>query len=153
VVNTKKTLLLTIDPRCTRAILRGEKTWEFRKVIWRDPIDRDRVYLYASVPVKRVVGTCRVASILEDRPERLWEKCRHEAGISEEEFFAYFRGKGKGYAIQIKAVEPLPTPVPLRPGANPLSWCYFVPDPALLQGRGNAPHSRDENRDRKKTPV
>jgi predicted transcriptional regulator len=32
----------------------------------------------------------------------LWDKCKDHAGIGKDDFFAYYEGCDKGYAIEIK---------------------------------------------------
>jgi predicted transcriptional regulator len=81
---------------------RGEKRYEFRRSIFKYPIDV--VVVYATVPIRRVVAEFRVQSIIRDSPEKLWEVARAAAGIEEGRFFQYFLGKPVGYAIQIGKV-------------------------------------------------
>src|SRR5213594_2461003 len=70
--------LLSIKPEFVEAILRGEKRYEFRRSIFKRPIDV--VVIYATVPVRRVVAEFHVESILRDSPQRLWRRTRGAAG-------------------------------------------------------------------------
>jgi predicted transcriptional regulator len=93
---------LSIKPNFVAAILRGEKRYEFRRSIFRRPIDV--VVIYATVPVRRVVAEFSVRSVIRDSPRALWRRARGAAGIEEQGFFKYFDGKAIGYAIEIGKV-------------------------------------------------
>src|SRR5882724_1118800 len=91
--------LLSIRPEFVAAILNGQKRYEFRRSIFKRPIDV--VIVYATVPVRRVVAEFKVTSVICDTPRALWRLTREAAGIEERTFFEYFRGKDIGYAIEI----------------------------------------------------
>ncbi len=88
----------------------GSKKFEFRKVIFRHP-DVHEIVIYSSSPVKKIVGTCTIRSVVEHDPLALWEHCKEAAGIGEEDFFSYFEGRKRGYAIEIGKTDPLERPV------------------------------------------
>jgi len=99
---------LSIRPQFVAAILRGEKRYEFRRCIFRRPIDR--VLVYCTVPVRKVVAEFTVRSIIRDSPRELWRLASSAAGIDEQSFFGYFKGKDIGYAIEIGKVRRYRTP-------------------------------------------
>ena len=103
-------VLLSIKPEYADKILSGSKKYEFRKNIFRKK-DIQEIVLYSSSPMKRIVGTCVIGSIIEDHPKKLWRLYREFAGICEEDFFSYFRGREKGYAIEIKEIRKFENPV------------------------------------------
>lgn len=90
------------------SILRGEKRYEFRRSIFKRPVDR--VLVYCTVPVRRVVAEFTVRSIVRDTPAALWRLAKGAAGIDENSFFDYFKGKDVGYAIEIGSVRRYRTP-------------------------------------------
>jgi predicted transcriptional regulator len=94
--------LLSIRPEFVASILRGEKRFEFRRCIFKRPIER--VLVYCTVPVRRVVAEFTVRSIICDTPRALWRLAGGAAGIDEQSFFSYFKGKEMGYAIEIGRV-------------------------------------------------
>ncbi len=106
-------VLLSIKPKYVEAIMNGEKRYEFRKTIFRNK-NTKRVYIYASAPVKKIVGSFLIGNIIEDEPERLWEEFNKFSGISDVEFFNYFNGKDRGFAIEIETVEEFDTPIDPR---------------------------------------
>lgn len=102
--------------------MRGRKVFEYRKTIYKNR-NINKVVVYSSSPVCRIVGEFEVKSILCDSPERLWQKKTSlKSGISKKYFDRYFRGKNIGYAIQISSFQPYLTPKLLEdmyPGITP----------------------------------
>ena len=121
-------VLLSIKPKFVESILNGEKRYEFRKVIFKKK-SVEKVYIYSSSPVKKIVGTFIVGDIIEDHPREIWERCHKESGIDEVQFFNYFNGRKKGFAIAIEYLEPMDEPIDPRnlfpDFVAPQSFCYF----------------------------
>jgi len=121
-------VLLSIKPKYVNEIVNGHKRYEFRKSVFRRRDDVDKVYIYASSPVKRIVGAFTIKTIMEERPEELWRICKEFSGISEMEFFDYFRDKDKGYAIEIGMLElfdPIDPKDRVPDFSPPQSFCYM----------------------------
>ncbi|RZN34412.1 MAG: hypothetical protein EF813_09920 [Methanosarcinales archaeon] len=120
-------VLLSIRPKYVNEIVNGNKKYEFRKSVFRKRGNINKVYIYASSPVKRIVGAFTIETIIEEHPEELWRICKDSSGIAEVEFFDYFRNKDKGYAIKIGALELFD---PVNPKDRvpdfipPQSFCY-----------------------------
>lgn len=91
--------LLSIKPRYSDAIFRGEKSFEFRRAIFRQPVKV--VVVYTTSPICRVVGEFDVQSIITDTIAALWRRTKQNAGIDRERFFGYFAGCEVGHAIVI----------------------------------------------------
>lgn len=94
-------VLLSIKPEFVKKIFSGEKRYEFRKVIFKNK-DIKTVVIYASSPVSKIVGEFTIETIIKDSPEIIWELTKDHAGITEEYFKQYFKGKNKAYAIKVK---------------------------------------------------
>lgn len=122
-------VLLSIKPIYASMILDGTKHYEYRRVIF-SMLNIDKVYIYASSPIKRVVGEFKVDVIINDTPQRIWERTHDESGLSEEDFFGYFKGADKAFAIAIKDVVRYDTPIPLsfRPPQN-YRYCEVLDNP------------------------
>ena len=120
-------VLMSIKPEFVDRIISGEKSYEFRRVLYKRN-DISRIVVYASSPVCRIVGEIEVASLLTDTPESLWQKTKDKAGISEQFFFAYFSGRDKAHAIEVKAFHPYEEQVKLKDKypslVPPQSFCY-----------------------------
>ena len=95
-------ILLSIKPRFVEKIILGEKTFEYRKVIFKRP-DVDTLVVYSSGNVKKIVGEIKIKRVLCDSPQNIWIKTRSNSGLSEEEFMEYFKNKSKAYAIEIES--------------------------------------------------
>lgn len=100
----KKSVLLSIKPKYVDSILRGEKKFEFRKVIPRSS-DVTHVYIYSSYPVQKIVGKFSLKDILHASPREIWEKCSQYGGISKNDFFKYYDGKSLAYSLSITDLE------------------------------------------------
>lgn len=108
---TRTVALMAIQPRFADLILRGTKKVEFRKTRFRKPVSH--VVIYASWPIKRVVGVFEVEGLDIADPLALWERYDNVAGISREDFMAYYKGHMTGVAIRVGHVTELSEPVPL----------------------------------------
>lgn len=121
-------VLLSINPKYVDAIVKGIKRFELRKTIFKKP-KVEKVYIYSTSPVKRIVGSFEIENILEDCPKKLWNIVEKESGISREEYDKYYRESKKGYAIKIKNFEQFSEPIdPVKVINNftpPQSFCYF----------------------------
>jgi predicted transcriptional regulator len=103
-------VLLSIRPHFAERIFDGSKKYEYRRTIF-SRADVQKVIVYASSPVKKIVGEFRIAEIIWDKPEFLWLKTCGSAGINRDFFLQYFTGKDKGYAINIKHSKRYEAPV------------------------------------------
>jgi predicted transcriptional regulator len=121
-------VLLSIKPRFVEAIMDGRKKYEFRKNKFSKK-DINCIYIYSTSPIKKIIGIFKINNIIEDRPSALWDQLKDHAGISEDEFFDYFRNKEMGFALEIKEVErfkiPLDPKIIIPNFIPPQSFCYI----------------------------
>jgi len=121
-------VLLSMKPKHAENILNGLKLYEFRKNIFRRN-DYEKVLIYSSSPVKKLVGFFIVGKIIEEHPIVLWEQLNQFSGLTEKEFFEYFKNHKKGYAIEIKQAVKFNDPIePIEILPNfmaPQSFCYI----------------------------
>jgi predicted transcriptional regulator len=92
-------VLLSIKPEFAKKIFDGTKKYEFRRKIFKN--DVSKVVVYASSPVKSVIGEFEVADILYNDTETLWQKTKKYSGITKDFFDAYFAEQDKAYAIKV----------------------------------------------------
>lgn len=121
-------VLLSIKPEYAFKIFDGEKRFEFRKIIFKNP-NIKTVVVYASSPIQRVIGEFDIDSIVSLSPKLLWQKTKEFSGITEEFFFEYFAKKEVGHAIKIKTTRKYITPLTLKENFNltpPQSYAYIV---------------------------
>lgn len=117
-------LLLSIKPKFAEKIFAGEKTVELRRIRPR-VAEGDTVLVYVSSPTKALIGGFEVASVVESEPEKLWSTVKDCAGITEEEFIAYYSGSERAFGIFIKRSWHLKTPLDLSKLKN--KWADFHP--------------------------
>jgi len=106
--------LLSIKPKYVEAIVSGEKRYEFRKSIFKSMNNIEKVYIYSSSPIRKIVGAFRIGKIIEDHPENLWIQLKQFSGLNALEFFSYFRDSQKGFAIQIEDLKEFEKPIDPR---------------------------------------
>lgn len=96
-------IILSIKPEFAFKIFDGTKRYEFRKNIFKQ--DVDRIVVYASSPVQRVIGEFEVKNILNDDTETIWNLTQQFSGISKQSYDEYFAHKERAFAIQVGKVK------------------------------------------------
>ena len=120
-------VLLSIKPEFALKIFDGSKRYEYRRVIFRREEVRT-VVVYASDPIKQVIGEFDIGDIIHDEPSALWALTGDASGITKKRFLEYFENLTKGYAIRIKTTKIYDDPVPLNRfmvSSPPQSFCYL----------------------------
>lgn len=92
-------LLISIKPEFVKKILAYEKLYEFRKSIFKE--DVDKIFIYSTYPVKKIVGYFEVNEIICESPQELWNSFSEVSGISKKDFFKYYANSNEGFAIKI----------------------------------------------------
>lgn len=119
-----KTLLLSIRPKYAAKILTGDKGVELRRT--RPNVSAgDLVVVYASSPVKALIGTFQVAEVVTDSPNKLWKTVRHSAGITKKEFDEYYSGASAAFGIVCSNPRTLKEPLDLDQLRD--AWGNFWP--------------------------
>lgn len=120
-------ILLSILPIYAERILQGTKGFEFRRVMPARPVSR--VWLYATVPVGRIVGWFDPAAVLSGPPSEMWDRTRETSGIEAGAFRRYFEGAEVAHAFEVARTWALAQPVDPRerwPGFRaPQSFRYM----------------------------
>lgn len=108
--DTKRKVLMSIKPKYVDEILDKKKLFEFRRSVF-DAGNVEKVVIYASSPVKKIVAEFDVADIMSGSPESIWNKCRSHAGIDRESFMQYFSDKDTAFSIVIDNLRVYDTPI------------------------------------------
>lgn len=106
-------VLLSIKPEFATKIFNGSKGYEYRRIIFKKERIKT-VVVYASDPVKKVIGEFEIGEVLQDNPLSLWAKTKEHAGISKEAFLKYFGDSAKGYAIKITSPKEYDVPLSIN---------------------------------------
>lgn len=110
--STALPFIISIHPQYVRAILSGQKTVECRKSsIGLAP--GAQLYLYATHPVRAILGKARVSVLYEGTPAEMWNAHRDQACVTEADFFSYYRTAKKATLIALADVMTFPNPIPL----------------------------------------
>lgn len=120
-------VLLSIKPEYAFKIFDGTKKFEFRKVIFKNPNIRT-VVVYASSPVKQVIGEFEIDLILSFDPKAIWKITKEHSGISKDFFYQYFADREMAHAIKIKNTKKYKNPLCLKKAFNvvpPQSFVYL----------------------------
>lgn len=121
-------ILMAIKPQFIDKIRRGEKKFEFRRVLPKHQ-EVDSIIVYASKPVDKVVGEITVAGYLTLTVDEMWEATKDISGLTREDFFCYFHGKQNAHAIAIESYrdyeQPIPLDVLIPDKTPPQSYCYL----------------------------
>lgn len=121
--------LLSIHPEYARGIIEGRKTVEFRRRAFGKSVTH--VVVYATAPVRKVIGAFTVADIEEASPRALWERHGLSGLITRARFFDYFSDVARGFAIVVGEVIAAPKPLALGRitgrSVGPQSFEYLAP--------------------------
>ena len=102
--------IISIKPCFCDSIFKGLKRYEYRKRIFKSS-DVDKVYIYASKPISKIVGYFTIKRIIDDSPSMVWDMTHEHGGITKKQFTDYFKGHDVAYAIEIGEVVKLDTPI------------------------------------------
>jgi predicted transcriptional regulator len=101
--NIRKHLFISVKPEFAKKIVAKEKKIELRKVKPHIKIG-DYVIIYASSPLKSIIGFGIIQQIIETSPQKMWEKYSFLLGIDKLRFDSYYNGKEKAIGIQIEDI-------------------------------------------------
>lgn len=105
-----RNIVMSIHPKHAEAILNGTKTVEFRKTRPRKPFGM--VIVYATAPVKRIVGQFEVSEIIAEPPKQFAllypehaETIAKYLGTGNKIHYAWLIGKVERYKCPISLCE------------------------------------------------
>ena len=104
-----KYLFIAVKPEYANKLISGKKDIELRKMK-PNVQSGDFVIIYASAPVKAVLGFGKIKQIIECNPKCLWERYSDRLGINKQRYFSYYDGYYKAIGIEfdmIKSVTPI----------------------------------------------
>lgn len=105
-----KDIIMSIKPTYASKILEGSKTIEIRRR-FSDKLANKEMLLYASKPIKSVVGSVRIKNVVQMESTELWGKYSKEIDIDRNEFLDYIQDQNKVYAIFLENPVVFTTPI------------------------------------------
>lgn len=96
-------MLISINPQHVENIFNGTKKYEYRKI--RCKQDVDKIIIYSTYPIKKIVGEAKVEKILEDSPDNIWEETKNYSGIDLKFYQQYFKDRSKAIAYKLTNIK------------------------------------------------
>ena len=93
---------MSIHPEFARLILSGRKKVEFRKTRFASQVSH--IVIYATIPIKKVVGYFEVEGVQMATPKELWRSYSDVAGVNQKFFQDYYNNTKQGVAIEVGKV-------------------------------------------------
>ena len=101
--------ILSIKPEFAEKIFNGTKKYEYRKVMFRRPVDK--IFVYSTMPSGKIIGEFEIEHILQNPPNKIWEESKAFSGITEAFFKVYFQNSSMAFAIKIKNPKRYKSPI------------------------------------------
>ena len=95
-------ILLSINPKHVENIMNGTKKYEFRKTACKRHVDK--ILIYSTNPIMKVVGEAEVEEVLIDNPEIIWKETKEKSGIDKVFFDRYYEDREQAVAYKLKNV-------------------------------------------------
>jgi len=94
-------------------ILSGRKQVELRRRSMRLKAGTI-VWMYVKLPIGQIVGYAHASTFHWLAPSTLWRRFANVSGLTRSEFFGYFEGLSKGFALGLEDPKQLPSHVSLE---------------------------------------
>ena len=101
-----KYLFIAVKPEYANRLISGKKDIELRKMK-PNVQPGDYVIIYASAPVKAVIGFGKVKTIIICSPQEMWNKHSERLGIDTQGFYSYYNGHNKAVGIEFEIIKPI----------------------------------------------
>lgn len=107
-------IILSIRPEFAQKIFEGMKQVELRRICPKQIGQGTLVLVYVSAPVQALFGAFKVDYVIKKPLQELWMLVRERAGVTRQEFNAYFQGVSSGIGIFFSEVWTLENPIKLQ---------------------------------------
>lgn len=91
-------ILMPINPEYVDEILAGRKKYEYRKIKAKRT-NIDKMIIYSTSPVMKVVAEVEIKGILQENPEQLWELTKNYSGVTKEFYNQYYKNIAIAYEL------------------------------------------------------
>lgn len=96
-------MLISINPQHVENIFNGTKKYEYRKIRCKQEVDK--IIIYSTYPIMKIVGEAKVEKILEDSPDNIWEETKNYSGIDLKFYQQYFKDRSKAIAYKLANIK------------------------------------------------
>lgn len=128
-------ILMSIKPEYAERIMNRKKSVELRRKFSTRWIDH-RINIYASAPVMSLMGEARIAGVVRNKPEVIWERFHDQIGCSRAEFDNYAAGTDELYAIELDDIKRYRNRLPLTDMSHLLNQNLTPPQSYMTLERG-----------------
>lgn len=105
-------ILLSINPNHVENIMNGKKEYEFRKKACKRHVDK--IIIYSTTPVMKIVGEAEVETVLIDKPSEVWRITKKKSGIDKLFFDDYFQDRDQAVAYKLTNITKYVSPKELK---------------------------------------
>jgi predicted transcriptional regulator len=106
-------ILISLEERHAENILSGLKQVELRRRSMNIKAGTT-IWMYVKLPLGQVIGSVRVKDFHSLAPLTLWRRFSDTSGLTRNEFFTYFDGVSRGFALELEAPQRSPIGVSLE---------------------------------------
>ena len=120
-----KKIIISINPEHVNNIINGTKKYEYRTKAAKK--DVNKLIIYETTPIKKVVAEAEIVEVLALDPSALWEKTKEYSGITKNFFDEYFKDRKVAYAYKLGKIKVYDEPKTLTEfglRAAPQSFAY-----------------------------
>ena len=120
-----KKIIISINPEHVNNIINGTKKYEYRTKAAKK--DVNKLIIYETMPIKKVVAEAEIVEVLVLDPNALWEKTKEHSGITKNFFDEYFKDRKVAYAYKLGKIKAYDKPKALTEfglRAAPQSFAY-----------------------------
>lgn len=96
-------IIISINPEHVKNIINGTKRFEYRTKAAKN--DVNKLIIYETTPIKKVVAEAEIVEILALEPNALWEQTKEFSGITKTFFDEYFKGRKVAYAYKLGRIK------------------------------------------------
>ena len=97
-----KKIVISINPEHVQNIINGTKKYEYRTKAAKKDINK--ILIYETTPVKKIVAEAEIIEVLMLEPNSLWEITKDYSGVTKDFFDLYFENRNIAYAYKIGKV-------------------------------------------------
>ena len=98
-----KKIIISINPEHVKNIINGTKKFEYRTKVAKN--DVDKIIIYETTPIKKVVAEVEIVEVLMMKPDELWNQTKEQSGITKAFFDSYFENHNVAYAYRLGKVK------------------------------------------------
>lgn len=98
-----KKIIISINPEHVDNIINGTKKYEYRTKAAKKDINK--LIIYETTPIKKVVAEAEIIEVLALEPNALWEETKEFSGITKNFFKDYFKNRKVAYAYKLGKIK------------------------------------------------